>query len=70
MSQFYAKGQYSISQLETLTQDEWLKMSLSKRSDIRLALSQSIPYERNRIEKARLMSLRSRLIGYSMGGSK
>lgn len=65
MSKFYAKGQYSTSYLETLTKAEWLSLKPSTRSDIRLALSQSIPYCRGP-EKERLMLIRSKLIEFSL----
>lgn len=65
-SSMYAKGTYNITQLESITRDEWMSKPMKERSDIRLALNQSIPYAKG-AEKTRLMDLRSRLIDFAMG---
>lgn len=64
----YATGTYSITQLESITRSEWLAKPMKERSDIRLALNQSIPYAKG-TEKTRLMDLQSKLIDFAMGVS-
>ena len=68
-SMLFAKGTYSLSILETLTKAEWLSIRPVVRSDIRLALSESVVYSEG-IEKDRVMAIQSKLTGYSMGVGK
>jgi hypothetical protein len=69
MSKFYASGTYSLHFLDGLTKQDWFALTQRERADIRLALSQSIPYAKGN-EKTKLFAIRSKLIEYSMAGSK
>jgi len=62
---YHAKGQYSLYYLENLDKDQWLNLKSTARSDIRLALSESIVFAKGE-EKNRLMEIRSKLIRFSM----
>ena len=64
---FYATGQYKLDDLEHMSKDQSLNIPQRVRSDIRLALSETIPFVKGE-EKTRLMNLKSKLIDYSMGG--
>ena len=65
MNNYYAKGTYSIDFLKTLNKETWSQLDTKVKADIRLALSQSIPYAKGQ-EKETLFQIRSKLIDFSM----
>ena len=69
MSKFYAKGSYSMHFLKSMTKQDWFALTQRERSDIRLALSQSIPYAKDAAQ-TELFNISSKLIDFSMGGAE
>jgi len=61
---YYAKGNYSLEMLKKLDKNAWNKLPSQTRSDIRLALDESIVYAKGK-EKQELMQIKTKLIKFS-----